>query len=264
MKKVYFLISTLLLSSSFALAQANVSPDGSAKAVVTADSDNSVQVSGKLQTAIDAKKANIGDEVVLKTSKTVRLNGETIIEKGSKVFGRVTEVQRKSKANAGSSVTILFDRVEQNGKAIQIQAMISSVFEVQSSSDVPRYESESSFDKVASSQPPSTSGGGRMIISNNGSPVLGPTSIVGDDTIPGNPVAGVVKTMERTPIDRRYPVKSIVTAQGADAGNVKGMSIANSTSFLDQSGSSLIITKGNLGLESGTTFNLILKVVASK
>src|SRR4051812_47954096 len=70
---------------------------------------SATNIQGELQNQIDVKKAQPGDPVVLKTTRAIKQNGETIIPKGSNLIGHVTQVSQQGKGQAGSSIGILFD-----------------------------------------------------------------------------------------------------------------------------------------------------------
>ena len=84
----------------------------------------------QLTKTIDAKKAKPGDEVVAKVTMDLKTNGgEVMIPKDTKVMGRVTEAQARSKEQKESQVGIAFDRaVLKDGEMplpMSIQAVIA-------------------------------------------------------------------------------------------------------------------------------------------
>lgn len=64
-------------------------------------------ITGQLQGSLNAAKAKVGDEVVLKMTKSVKENGQTLIEKGSRLIGRVTEVKQNANGSAGSQIGVV-------------------------------------------------------------------------------------------------------------------------------------------------------------
>jgi hypothetical protein len=65
----------------------------------------------QLTKSIDAKKAKTGDQVEAKVTQDMKTgNGEIIVPKDTKVIGRVTEAQARSKEQKESQVGIAFDR----------------------------------------------------------------------------------------------------------------------------------------------------------
>jgi len=84
----------------------------------------------QLTKTIDAKKAKPGDEVVAKVTMDLKTtSGEVMIPKDTKVMGRVTEAQARSKEQKESQVGIAFDRaVLKDGEVplpMSIQAVIA-------------------------------------------------------------------------------------------------------------------------------------------
>ncbi len=84
----------------------------------------------QLTKTIDSKKAKPGDEVVAKVTMDLKTTGgEVMIPKDTKVMGRVTEAQARSKEQKESQVGIAFDRaVLKDGEVslpMSIQAVIA-------------------------------------------------------------------------------------------------------------------------------------------
>ena len=88
--------------------------------------ENGTRVSAELEKSLDARKANVGDEVVLKTTQSIKSDGRVIVDKGARLFGRVTDVAKNSKSGP-SRIGILFSRLEKGPLAMQIRASITSV-----------------------------------------------------------------------------------------------------------------------------------------
>ncbi|HUF04634.1 MAG TPA: hypothetical protein VMM38_10725 [Aridibacter sp.] len=81
----------------------------------------------KLLSTLDVRKANVGDEVVLKTTKTLKQDGEVIVPKGTKLIGRVTEVTTESAGNGVSRLGIVFDRLENEEISAPFSASIVTI-----------------------------------------------------------------------------------------------------------------------------------------
>ena len=115
-------------------------------------------VSGELQGKLDSKTARPGDRVVLKTTDKAKTADGTVIPKGSRLVGHVTEVQRHDSAHAASRMGIVFDRAElKNGQTVDILSRIESVG--------PRISamSEAALDSDDSFGAPMGAGGGRAM-----------------------------------------------------------------------------------------------------
>ncbi len=84
----------------------------------------------RLSKTIDAKKAKPGDEVVATVTMDLKTNsGEMIVPKNTKIVGRVTTAQARTKEQKESDMGIAFDRAEtRHGELKQpmsIQAIIA-------------------------------------------------------------------------------------------------------------------------------------------
>ncbi|HLW84051.1 MAG TPA: hypothetical protein VKR60_02480 [Candidatus Sulfotelmatobacter sp.] len=84
----------------------------------------------RLSKTVDAKKAKPGDEVVATVTTNLKTNsGEMIVPKDTKIVGRVTTAQARTKEQKESDLGIAFDRaVTKHGElkqAMSIQAIIA-------------------------------------------------------------------------------------------------------------------------------------------
>jgi len=85
-------------------------------------------VKGALEGKLDSKTAGPGDLVVLKTSQKMTMADGTVIPKGSRLVGQVTEVQAHEQGHAKSYVLLNFDHVElKGGQSLKVYATILSV-----------------------------------------------------------------------------------------------------------------------------------------
>jgi hypothetical protein len=85
-------------------------------------------VSGELVNKLDSKSAKQGDSVVVKTDESLTISPGTEIPKGSKLLGRVTNVQARGDGKENSQIAIQFDRAElKGGQTLPIESVIQSV-----------------------------------------------------------------------------------------------------------------------------------------
>ena len=85
-------------------------------------------VNGELASKLDSKNAKVGDPVVFKTTEKTRTADGTVIPKGTRILGRVTDVQAHSKTSQDSQLGIVFDRAElKGGRSLPIHSMIQSI-----------------------------------------------------------------------------------------------------------------------------------------
>jgi hypothetical protein len=85
-------------------------------------------VTGELEGKLDSKTAKAGDRVVLKTTDKVQTADGTVIPRGSRLVGHVTEVRPYDKEHGSAQMAIAFDRAElKNGQSIAIYTLIRGV-----------------------------------------------------------------------------------------------------------------------------------------
>jgi len=212
------------------------------------------QISGQLQSTLDTKNAKVGDQVVLKATNAVKQNGQTVVEKGSRLIGHVTEVQQRAKNGAGSRVGVVFDRLQQGGNSVPISAVITSVFQAQSAagasvSDDDMMAMGSTSTQTMTSTRSSGGGGGLLggVVNSTTQTVSGVTNTAGQT------VNGVTNTAGQT-------VGSTTRSVG---GTLRGLQISQSTDASASGGSVLSLSNGDLRLEKGTTVNLAVSGSAS-
>ena len=265
MKTAPFLAFVLSLSASVAWSQ---TAGGSANAA--AQAEGSVQtmshqatvsqasnVSAELAQKIDSKNAKVGDEVVARTTSAAQLEG-TKLPKGTRLMGKVTEVQAKSREQHDGQLAFAFDRaVLRDGREIPIHASLRSISAPVSAAAM----ADSSDDFAATSAPVVANaggsvrgggllGGGGAAIAQTGGLVGGATSAVA--SAPAH-VAGTAEGTMRTST-------GLMSATGASAAavtNLPGLSAAASAS----SSAMLQATGRNVELSGGT--QLVLGVSAN-
>ena len=83
----------------------------------------------ELTKSIDAKKVKAGDEVEAKVTQDMKAgNGEILVPKDTKVVGRVTEAQARSKEQKESQLGIAFDRaVMKTGGDVNLPMSIQAI-----------------------------------------------------------------------------------------------------------------------------------------
>ena len=80
---------------------------------------------GRAQGKLDSKTAKAGDRVVLRTTDKVQTSDGTVIPRGSRLVGHVTEVQACDATHAIAQMGIAFDHVElKGGQSVAIFTLI--------------------------------------------------------------------------------------------------------------------------------------------
>src|ERR1700675_4206128 len=87
-----------------------------------------------LSSPIDSKKCKQGDPVNAHTTEAAKSEGETVIPKGSKLVGHVTQASARANGESESSLGIVFDKaILKNGQEIPLNAGIQALASAQSS-----------------------------------------------------------------------------------------------------------------------------------
>jgi len=85
-----------------------------------------------LTAPVDSKKCKPGDEVKAHTTEAVDAEGKTVIPKGTKLVGHVTQASARANDQAESSVGILFDRaILKNGQEVALNVAIRALASAQ-------------------------------------------------------------------------------------------------------------------------------------
>lgn len=204
------------------------------------DLQSGTQIAAQLQNSIDVKKAKVGDQVVLKTTKSIKQNGQVVIQKGSRLYGRVTEVQQKTKGNAMSKIGILVDRLEQGENQFPISAVITSITQARAQTSMD--------DRVDSDISGSTSTRTSTQSSGSSGGLLGGV---------GNTVGNVVKTSTDTLGNVTNTVgQTAGSTTRAVGGTLNGVQISQSANASTSGASTLSLQNENLRLDKGITLNL--------
>jgi hypothetical protein len=213
------------------------------------------RLSGELQNTIDARRAKVGDQVVLKTTQAIKSGGHTVVNKGARLVGHVTEVTQNSKGNGESRIGILFDRLERGSLEVPISATISSITNARGSGRANKddlFGSDSSAHGSARSNASASSSRGSSNLL--GGVVNSTTSTV--DNVVGGTTSAVGTTVNST----TGSVGNTATGLGRSLGRIQ---ISESSNASVEGSSVLSLQGGNLRLEKGTNFNLVLNQSAT-
>ena len=212
-----------------------------------------------MQQTLDVRKAHVGDEVVLKTTQAIKQNGHTVVNKGARLVGHVTDVQQRAQGNTESRISLLFDRLESGSLSTPISATITSVTQAAAHTSVANDDLISD----TSAGTTTTAGGGA---SSSGGGLLG-----GVGSTAGGVVGGVTSTAGNVVNTTTQATGEVVSSTtGAVGGTtrgvgqtVRGLRISQSAGASAEGGSTLSLTGGNLRLEKNTTFMLTLNESAN-
>src|SRR4051812_44145586 len=94
MKRFMFTIMLTAVCAGAAFAQTQTTVAGSASSATSVSrNDKSLNIqsgtrlAAELENTIDARKARVGDRVVLKTTEAIKENGNTVVKKGARLVG---------------------------------------------------------------------------------------------------------------------------------------------------------------------------------
>jgi hypothetical protein len=193
-----------------------------------------------LTKTVDAKKAKVGDEVVAKVTQDMKSNsGQVIVAKDTKVMGRVTEAQPRTKEQKESEVAIAFDRaVMKDGTSMSIPMSIQAVIGPQN--NTPQGNQNSTAGGAETAGPTGGASATRPGMGGS-SPTSSPSSA------PEMPSDTQTNTATRPPI----------TPNTQGVIGISNLTLA-STAPTPSQGSLLTSEKNNVKIESGTM--LLLRV----
>jgi hypothetical protein len=120
-----------------AQASGNASASGSASAQngpANGSLAGGTAFNAELSSPVDSKKCKPGDAVMARTTEAAKSEGKTVIPKGSKLVGHVTQASARAKGESESSLGIVFDKaILKNGQEIPLSAGIQAIAAAQSS-----------------------------------------------------------------------------------------------------------------------------------
>src|SRR6516225_1699815 len=118
-------------------AQAGASSGTSAAATAQNGQANAGLASGTafnaaLSSPVDSKKCKTGDVVYARTTEAVKSEGQTVIPRGSKLVGHVTEASVRAKGETESTLGLVFDKaILKNGQEIPLHVAIRALASAQ-------------------------------------------------------------------------------------------------------------------------------------
>jgi len=204
--------------ASVQAGQTQAQASGNASASTSASAQNG-QANGSLATGsafnaelsspIDTKKCKPGDAVTAHTTEAAKSEGKTVIPKGSKLVGHVTQASARAKGESESSLGIVFDKaILKNGQEIPLNVAIQALASAQSGASAAGADLDA-FGGAGASGAGSGGGGGRGALG-------GVTSTA------GGAVGAVTNTAANVGGVAGGTVNSAANAGGSIAGASKG------------------------------------------
>lgn len=116
-------IGAMLCAGSFSQAQSGAEAGGNSVALASGTTLNA-----ELSASIDSKKAKAGDAVMAQITEAVKEDGKTVIPKGAKIVGHVTQASARAKGDPESALAIQFDKaVLKKGQEIPLSVWIRAI-----------------------------------------------------------------------------------------------------------------------------------------
>lgn len=209
------------------------------------------RLAAQLQNTLDVRKAKVGDEVILRTTQAIKSHGRTVVPKGARLVGHVIEVAQRVNGNGTSRIGLLFDRLERGALAMPISATITSITSTTTQASAGNDEVFASSSSSSSTQARSSNPG---LVGAAGGLLGSTTSTVG--SVVGNTTSAVGSTVNST-------TAATSSTLGAATKSLSGIQISESSSTSVSGGSTLSLQGGNIRLEKGTNFGLVLTQSAS-
>ncbi|MGH9966206.1 MAG: hypothetical protein ACREBG_00015 [Pyrinomonadaceae bacterium] len=220
------------------------------------DIQSGTRLAAELQNTVDVRRAKVGDQVILKTTKAIKSEGRTVVDKGARLIGHVTEVEQKTKANGASRIGIVFDRLENGSLEVPISATISSITRGSADarvSDDDLFSTNASASSTTSTRSTSTAPGGGVLggVANTAGGVVNTT---------GNVVGSTTSSVGATVDSTTAVAGGNASGLGRSLGRIQ---VSESSSTTADGGALLTLRGEDLRLEKGTRFNLVVNQSAS-
>jgi hypothetical protein len=225
-----------------------------------------------LSSPIDSRKCKRGDPVNAKTTEAAKSDGKTVIPRGAKLVGHVTQASARANGESESALGIVFDKaILKDGQEVPLNVAIQAIASAQSSTSAAGADVDS-MGSMGGSAAGSGMAGGRSALGGVTSTAGGATGAVANTAANAGSVAGGT-------------VNSAANAGGSIAGasrgaggglNSAGQLTSNSQGVFGLNGLNLnsaassatqgsVITSAgkNIHLDSGTRLLLVSQAAAS-
>lgn len=218
-------------------------------------------------TAVDSKKAKPGDQVVAHTTRDVKEHGKTVIPRGTKLVGHVTQASARAKGDTESQLAIQFDRaVLKHGREVPVNLGIQALASAQGAASMADNDMDSMANAGTYAGGSAAGGRGALggVTSTAGGAVGGVTNAAGNA---GNLGGTTVNAAERSTVGATGAANSAVgglnaagqlTSNSRGVFGLNGVNLAAAGSNSEQG--SLITSAGkNVHLDGGTQMLLVTR-----
>lgn len=249
-------------------AQPQEKPTDQAAAVKTG-----TKLKAELESTVDTRTAKPGDEVVARVTRDVKQDGETVVHKGDRLKGHITDVQApkesgeaKAAAESGSRLAVVFDQLVQGESTTQLNTVLTTVLSTPSERRARQEQATRDEPMMAAPGPAPAPAGGSA--SGNAGLLGGATSTVGSAVgVTGSVAGSVAATADSTLAGAGSAVGGVGstlgattdTAVGGTAGALvatpmKAIRLDSQAQAENQTAANSVLStrQGHLRLESGT------------
>jgi hypothetical protein len=257
-------------------AQATGGPSASSSASEQSNRTNAGLSSGTvfnatLSSPVDSKKSKPGDAITARTVESVKSEGKTVLPKGTKLVGHVTQASARAKGDTESALAISFDRaILKNGQEVPLNVAIQAMASAQTAASAAGSDLDSAGGGGAYARGSGSSGRGAMggLVSTAGGATGSVTNTVAGT---GNLADSTVGTAARTTAGVGGAASGAVgglnsagqlTSNSQGVFGMKGLNLKAAETGSAQG--SLITSAGkNVHLESGMRMLLVSRAATS-
>ncbi len=123
-------------------AQASASGASAANASASSHQSGATLASGTafnaaLSAPVDSKKAKAGEQVMARTTESVKEHGRTVLPRGTRLIGHVTEASARANGDANSALAIQFDHaILKHGEEMPLDVTIQALASAQTAASL--------------------------------------------------------------------------------------------------------------------------------
>lgn len=228
---------------------------------------NGTAINAALNESVDSKKAKAGDQVVAHTTQDVKEHGKTVLPKGTKLIGHVTQASARAKGDAQSELAIQFDRaILKHGREVPVNLGIQALASGQTAASMADSDMDSMAGAGTYAGGSAVAGGGGAlggVTSTAGAAVGGMTNTAANA---GNIAGSTVNAAERSTAGASGAAGGLnaagqLTSTSRGVFGLNGMNL-NAAGFDSTQGSLITSTGKNVHLDGGTRMLLVTQSAA--
>jgi hypothetical protein len=221
-----------------------------------------------LSAPVDSKKSKPGDPVTARTTEGVKSDGKTVLPKGTKLLGHITQASARAKGDSESALAITFDRaILGNGEEVPLNVAMEAIASAQATA-----ASEADLDTMGSAGASAVGSGmagshraGGGLVSTAGSAV---GSVTNSATNVGTAGGTAVNSTLGAGAGVSHGAVGGLNAAGQLTSNSQGVFgmnglNLNSVATNGMQGSVITSTGKNVHLDSGTRMLMVTETAAS-